>query len=874
MADVTHATDSNDPTAATDDTSEHHAEQHAGHHAGDRRTTRHRSARGRSTRSLSLPLSLSSRFGRSRGRSSKVVAGALSGALAAGLGLGAFAVLVMMLWISSPYPDSGPGGALRVAAALWLLSHGVELIRTDTLSGDPAPMGLVPLLLLALPVVLLHRSARDHMDDGFGAGARTTWAGIVAGYSAVGGAVTLYASGGVLRPSWAWAVVCVPLLAALAAGSGVWAAYGRPRVPLPALLGGAPRTVGRRRVLVAAGRAAGAGVLMLVGGGALVVGVSLVWHGGAVREAFPQLTEGLSGRFAVLLLCLALVPNAAVWGAAYALGPGFVLGAGQVVGPLSGAAPTTDLPPFPLLAAVPAGEATPVMWVVGAVPLVAGATVGWFTAARAAAERGAPWSFGRTTTTTLLAAALTATTTAALTFLATGPLGTSALTHIGPVWWQTGAATGVWTAVVGVPVAWVGRWWRARVRRARAAERVRRGGQRGRTAAGPAGTGERPRATADAVRSRGRREAGVPGAWRGEGRRAEAKGARSAGQKKRAEEGARGSGRKGSLSGGWRGSAAEGARRGVAVGDGRNGAAAEGAQARQGKRGGEGRFRWPKWRAKRNGEGRATGRGVLRGPTEAVAPGASGRWRAETGGLGAETEWLVGEAGQAGREAGRPAGEAGRWVAEPGRLGGGTRRLAGETGRLAGETVADMLLRRAQEGTGAGEPGASRGGMRAAGAEVPLPELESQQEWLPEPKWGQGSEQNRKPEPPLKPKRALGSEVRPGPELEPGREQKLNREREREWALRPEPEPRRQPGAGAQPGAADAESSRRRPGSAPLLEPDDTESAPTPPPAWDLTTREARWAALREITSTTRGESATGEPRAGGPPDGAQPQRS
>ncbi|WP_417801376.1 DUF6350 family protein, partial [Streptomyces vulcanius] len=122
----------------------------------------------------------------------------LGGALAAGLGLGSFAALVMVLWISSPYPDSGPGGALHVAAALWLLAHGAELVRTDTLSGVPAPVGVTPLLLLLLPVWLVHRAARDAVDgggDGSGdldgggedrevalVGAGVAWVGVVAGY--------------------------------------------------------------------------------------------------------------------------------------------------------------------------------------------------------------------------------------------------------------------------------------------------------------------------------------------------------------------------------------------------------------------------------------------------------------------------------------------------------------------------------------------------------------------------------------------------------------------------------------------------------------------------------------------------------------------
>ncbi len=76
-------------------------------------------------RRLSLPPLLT----RMRHRSSGLGASLLGGALAAGLGLGSFAVLVMMLWISSPYPDSGPSGSLHVAAALWLLAHGVELVH-------------------------------------------------------------------------------------------------------------------------------------------------------------------------------------------------------------------------------------------------------------------------------------------------------------------------------------------------------------------------------------------------------------------------------------------------------------------------------------------------------------------------------------------------------------------------------------------------------------------------------------------------------------------------------------------------------------------------------------------------------------------------
>ncbi|MFH8895173.1 DUF6350 family protein [Streptomyces coeruleorubidus] len=465
---------------------------------------------------------------RMRDRSPGLAGALVGGAVAAGLGLASFAVLVMMLWITSPYPDSGPGGALHVAAALWLLAHGAELVRTDTLSGVPAPVGVPPLLLLALPVWLLHRAARDATDggavdggDGLDDGieevvdfavvagpplvsARTAWTGVVLGYLAVAAPAALYAASGALRPSWVWAGVCVPLVAVMAAGAGVWSAYGRPGGPLRRLLGGLPVGVrppalgpeGRPGV---AARAAAAGAAVLLGGGALLVAGSLLGHGAAAQAGLLRLTEGWSGRFAVLLLCAALLPNAAVWGAAYALGPGFALGAGHVVSPMS-SAPAPFLPPFPLLAAVPeAGEGRLVHWAAaGAVPVAAGVVVGWVVAQGAASGEhggtrpggggcGAVWPPGRTARAAAFAAVLCAAALAGLAALAGGPLGVTVLARFGPVWWQVGAAALAWLVLVAVPTAVTVRAWRCRApeadgprigrQREEPAERARKGGR-------------------------------------------------------------------------------------------------------------------------------------------------------------------------------------------------------------------------------------------------------------------------------------------------------------------------------------------------------------------------------------------------------------
>ncbi|MEU6826787.1 DUF6350 family protein [Streptomyces atriruber] len=437
--------------------------------------------------------------GRARDRSPALATCVLGGAIAAGLGLGSFAVLVMVLWISSPYPDSGPDGALHVAAGLWLLAHGTDLIRTDTLSGAPAPIGVTPLLLVVLPGWLLHRAARDAAaPEARGHAARTAWSGVVAGYLLVGAAAALYAAGGELRPDWISAAVHVPVLAAGAAGLGVWTARGRPHGPLPAALrrplAALPEGVRvslraalvrgflARRLAVAVVRAGAAATGVLVGGGALLVAVSLVLHAGPVQTSFTQVTDVWSGRLAVLLLALALVPNAAVWGASYGLGPGFVLGTGTVAGPLTaGAAPL--LPPFPLLAALPtAGPGSPLTWSAAAVPVGAALTIAWCTVRAAvpasgerneerSGERNEAWSRGRTAACAALASVVCATAAAGLAALAGGPMGVAVLSEFGPVWWQAGTAALSWSLLVGVPVALGLRAWRLRGRRADGVER-------------------------------------------------------------------------------------------------------------------------------------------------------------------------------------------------------------------------------------------------------------------------------------------------------------------------------------------------------------------------------------------------------------------
>ncbi|MET9613332.1 cell division protein PerM [Kitasatospora indigofera] len=469
---------------------------------------------------LDLPGELSSR---------SVPADLLAGVRTALLGLAAVAVPILGLWVVTPYADDTAGGAARLAGTVWLLGHGGPLGR----GGSGAPLTVTPLLLTLLTAWQLHRAGRRAAGGpaaartGARAGGRGGAVAVGAGYlMVVAGVAVLGASGGTPGPAGAAFrarvlpdVLAAALLVVVAVGAGVRSARpgGAPGhgwsarfVPAPGRLPSWIWPAARAEAAAVVRRAALAGALGLVGAGALLVATSAVLDALVGGRPLPPAGGGVAGALGLLLLCVVLLPNAVVWGAAYALGPGFVVGTGAVVAP-SGAM-SGPVPAVPLFELLPAPGEGGWRWLACLLPLLAGLTPAVLLG-RAAAGRGGPaglpsWgaedSWGRpdeadeaaeasrdgravgdggedgdggrpagpaaagawhpvaTAAVALAVALLAAVVVAAGGWLAGGALGTGRMAQLGPVPWQVGTAAAGWFAGVGVPGALAVRAWLVR----------------------------------------------------------------------------------------------------------------------------------------------------------------------------------------------------------------------------------------------------------------------------------------------------------------------------------------------------------------------------------------------------------------------------
>ncbi len=356
--------------------------------------------------------------------------GMLAAAWAAGAGLVTLGLPVLLAWATDSRSGSGAAAATKAIGQLWLLAQGA----TMTVPGGH--VGITPLGLTVLPLALLHRAGR-HAARSAEVSTTRSGARLVAAAAipyAVGCAlVAALCATDAIRPAPGQALLGGFVVAVVGVGSGV-VREGRLRKAI------AKRVAPRARWLVRATCAA-AGVLLA--GGAVLTGLSFLLHAGRATSLAAASDPGLVGGLTLFATSLALVPNAALWGAAWLAGPGFAVGVGTAVGPFGTS--LGAVPALPLLAALPSGPAPTWFGVMGlGVPLAAGAVGGVLLARRLRC------AWGKAALEGLYLGPCVGALFAVLAWLSGGPLGGGRLTDVGPSWWQVFLAL---TVEVGVASA-------------------------------------------------------------------------------------------------------------------------------------------------------------------------------------------------------------------------------------------------------------------------------------------------------------------------------------------------------------------------------------------------------------------------------------
>ncbi len=349
---------------------------------------------------------------------------------AGGIGLAIAVVPLLLVWMTTV--DSGLGGldALRNAGLLWVVAHGVPVTLSGvTLSLVPWGLALIPLLLTASAGRWAARSGRaESVRD------VAVLTGVAAlAYAAVVGGMAQVTGQAVVQPASAALHGLVLGLLGFGFGAVRGSELELHRL-LPAWL-----LVCLRAGLVGAAAAIGLGAV------AAAVGL-LVRLDDAVTMA-QSLEPGVWGGLALLMLGLAYVPVFVIWATAYVLGAGVVVGPAVVVSPFLTVAAPTQLPPFPLLAALPQ-TASPLAWALPVVGIVAGVLAGLVIGRRARSE-------ARLVRLALAlgAAAVAGTVLGLLALLASGSLGDLRLAWVGPSATTVGVLAFVLMTLGAVPGA-------------------------------------------------------------------------------------------------------------------------------------------------------------------------------------------------------------------------------------------------------------------------------------------------------------------------------------------------------------------------------------------------------------------------------------
>lgn len=374
------------------------------------------------------------------------------GALIAGMV--PIAGLTTLTWLTSTW-DGGAGsagGAARTGLLIWLAAHRVPV----TLAGATvtlAPLGLTAGLFAVLVAAgrqVARRCALRRPQD-----AAKASLFLAVAYAVGLGLVGLLSRSDGFGAALPLAPVAGFVLAAVAGGIGVcWQAVDQRR----AITARVPSVV--RGSLV--GGLGGAAAMSVLGAALLVAG--LLGHGDRVSALMGVYDGGWFSHAMLIALCVVLGPNAALFGAAYLLGPGFALGAGTLVSPM--VVDLGPMPNIPLLGALPSeGYPSVTMAAAYGAPVLAG-LVAVACAARWDGRRGRDWRDEVVELAALrgaLAGVWAGLVVTALIALAGGSLGDFRLAVLGAPLLPTLALSVAWFGLTGAVAGSV--WWLVGYRR-------------------------------------------------------------------------------------------------------------------------------------------------------------------------------------------------------------------------------------------------------------------------------------------------------------------------------------------------------------------------------------------------------------------------
>lgn len=356
-----------------------------------------------------------------------VVSGAVAGAAAALLSYLALAVVALAAWMLDPGGDQEWSQMLEVASGAWLAGLGLP----PTVDG--ITITLLPLGFALVPIVALVGAGRWAADASavarrgeavaVAASAAVAFAAVAAAVAALAGTLLVPASRAALMGGIVAFVVCSLVV------------LSRARLLTPHRWPSPVRDAMGAVAVALAGLAVVASALLAV---------SVIAHVGQMNDLLVGLDAGASGSLLLAVLTLAYLPNALLWSASYALGPGVSVSAGVSLSPFAEVS-SASLPGFPLLAALPA-QAPPGAMLLPLTGVAAGVLAGALLRRRGhAGFRGSALA--------ALVGLSTGVVVALLAWLAGGSLGTGSLQGLGPAPLASGLACAVLVAVGALGVA-------------------------------------------------------------------------------------------------------------------------------------------------------------------------------------------------------------------------------------------------------------------------------------------------------------------------------------------------------------------------------------------------------------------------------------